>query len=457
MDAVIKQCQNLCKHLAEAQVLYCPRLWQAMVKYVIMTNSVLSKIVDPNSCGAALEATLSYLIMMQRVKNLWASSKEEDEFNVERIDLIKLVNCIKLQTLKLLTLCMLPLEEFQEALSIDFQFNQQDVEEWDIFIKNNNFTINCKENYLLLKNVDLSIIEAARSGDVSQVQVCLEQGVDPDTRDLGDLANNALFEAIKHDHLQVVKLLVQHDASLARSRQAKGWQPVHSAAFYGRFDALKFLVNVAGGDVLAKDKEGNTPLHYACHEGQLQLAKWLVEEKDVSVKITNNFKNTPLHLAALEGHLDTLKWLVEEKDANIYAVDFKHSLPLHLASWKGHLEVVKWFVNVRGMDVNLVKERNRTSLHLAAMGGNLALVKWLVENQGMDVTAVDSQNFSALHLAVTGGHLEIVSWLLDQWRMSVAEKDKVMLINLARNCNAFTIRDWLTERYVSSTSLIINA
>jgi ankyrin repeat protein len=73
--------------------------------------------------------------------------------------------------------------------------------------------------------------------------------------------------------------------------------PLHCAADYGQFGAIRWLVDGMNADVHAKDNVGKLALHYAAENGHLDIAKWLVDEKDADIQARANDEKTCLHYA----------------------------------------------------------------------------------------------------------------------------------------------------------------
>lgn len=155
------------------------------------------------------------------------------------------------------------------------------------------------------------LLKAVNQGDVQAVGALLNQGLDPNSadadgktilmnaawlghRDLvsfligrkasvtrrsphGDTA--LMFASLKGD-LAIAKLLVDNGAEISHS----GWAPLHYAAFEGRPELVKYLVE-KGADKNGLAPNGYTALMLAARNGQLEAARALLyADVDLSVK-----------------------------------------------------------------------------------------------------------------------------------------------------------------------------
>ena len=119
------------------------------------------------------------------------------------------------------------------------------------------------------------LLEAARNGDVAQVQHLLASGIDVDVRDENDNT------------------------------------PLHLAAGYGYTELSRLLVD-RGADVDARGRIGNTPLHLAAQEGYLEIVGLLVDG-GADMTARNHYRGTALELAKGWGHGAVVEVLQEEQ------------------------------------------------------------------------------------------------------------------------------------------------
>ena len=92
-------------------------------------------------------------------------------------------------------------------------------------------------------------------------------------------------------HLAIAKLLVANGAQVSHP----GWAPLHYAAFEGRSEVIRFLLE-KGADKDGPAPNGFTPLMLAARGGHLEAARTLLHE-DANVAIRGPIGETALSIA----------------------------------------------------------------------------------------------------------------------------------------------------------------
>ncbi len=123
----------------------------------------------------------------------------------------------------------------------------------------------------------------------------------------GDL--NA-FEAAAFDDTERLSQLIDTDPDLVDSWSADGWQPLHLAAFFGRAEAVRVLLD-ADATVWepSRNAQAVQPLHAAA-AGQHSEVVWLLIASDADVDATQQHGWTALHSAVANGDLATVRALI---------------------------------------------------------------------------------------------------------------------------------------------------
>ncbi|PBC33493.1 Ankyrin repeat and sterile alpha motif domain-containing protein [Apis cerana cerana] len=153
---------------------------------------------------------------------------------------------------------------------------------------------------------------------------------------------SALHHAALNGHKEVVKLLLQYEAS-TNVVDAKGSSPLHLAAWAGDAEIVRLILtqgpSVPKVNLTTKDNE--TALHCAAQYGHTEVVAQLLQY-GCDPSIRNSRGESALDLAAQYGRLETVQLLVSTYPELIVplrnsssSVIFPHT-PLHLASRNGH-------------------------------------------------------------------------------------------------------------------------
>src|SRR5580704_3473778 len=140
-----------------------------------------------------------------------------------------------------------------------------------------------------------------------------------------------LFEAIRAGDSSRVAELVAADPSLE----------IFGASIQG--DASRIEALLAGNRSLisAKSSDGWTPLHLAAFFGKLDAARLLLNKgAQVNARSTNPMQNTPLHAAAAGKHATVAKLLIDH-GANVNARQHGGWTALHAAAQTGDIEMAQ--------------------------------------------------------------------------------------------------------------------
>ena len=136
------------------------------------------------------------------------------------------------------------------------------------------------------------ILNAARYGDVKQLEACINSGLDVNHAD--PAGETALFHAIGAGKLKPFELLMQNGADV-KVQDSQGNTPFPKAASFGRADFVSQLI-AAGSGINATNKMGTTPLHYAVKSVDPETVKRLVEA-GCDVNSPDSSNETPLAMA----------------------------------------------------------------------------------------------------------------------------------------------------------------
>ena len=174
------------------------------------------------------------------------------------------------------------------------------------------------------------LFDAIRAGDLSRVNELVE--ADPSL---------AIFAAAILGETERLETLLSGNRSYTGALTSDGWTPLHLAAFFGKQETARALLN-RGAEVDARSANPmrNTPLHAAAAGRHAELAKLLLDF-GAAVNARQHGGWTPLHAAAQNGDLDTARILVAG-GAQIDSRADNNQTPLDLALTKGQQEMVDY-------------------------------------------------------------------------------------------------------------------
>ena len=203
----------------------------------------------------------------------------------------------------------------------------------------------------------------------------------------------AMISAVTAGDTPAVVKLLEEDPSLAMARGADGVSAVllaryrfdrptldvllaadpeldvFEAAAVGRLDRLKDRLAAAPDAATSFSPDGFTALHLAAFFGRAEAARILLESgASVEAYTRNPFANQPLHAAAAGQHVEVCRLLLAA-GADVNATQHGGFTPLHEAAQHGDDEMVELFLSA-GADPAIVVEDGRSAADLAEAAGH---------------------------------------------------------------------------------------
>jgi ankyrin repeat protein len=148
--------------------------------------------------------------------------------------------------------------------------------------------------------------KAAKFDNVSEVNLMLKKGLNPNTVDAN--GNPMLILAIRDKSNNVIDALLNDKRVDVDLSNKSGETPLMMASIEGNLPLVKTLVL---GHKAQLDHIGWTPLHYACAKGHLEVAQFLVANGAIvdSLSVGNT---TPLMMAVQSGNEQLVKFLLDK-------------------------------------------------------------------------------------------------------------------------------------------------
>lgn len=228
----------------------------------------------------------------------------------------------------------------------------------------------------------------------------------------GQFDRRGVFAAVRnHDVAGLESILLSGVA--AGERDEAGWTPLHFAAFTGREDILRLLIQ-KGADANAASPLGLTPLHLAAQNNRTNTVRLLLD-KGARPDARDAYGNTPLAEAGRNANLAPLVMLIGAGgDVNVKNAEGR---PLIVDTARhGFARTLKMLVE-NGADVNARDADGRTALIEAAAQDQNQIVKFLIEN-GADLMARDRSGRTALKAARANGNRKTAALLTRAARLA---------------------------------------
>lgn len=155
------------------------------------------------------------------------------------------------------------------------------------------------------------LVVAADQGFLECVRVLLHHKADPNVECVN---GTALFNAVYENHLDVARLLLEHEPKPDMDVIPEGNSTLLICAIRKGNTQLASLLIEHGAKLDVVDENTDlcckTPLSRACFEGNLEMVKLLLENK-ADVNYTGDVSDQPLFRALYEDHTEVAKYLLE--------------------------------------------------------------------------------------------------------------------------------------------------
>lgn len=213
------------------------------------------------------------------------------------------------------------------------------------------------------------------------VRLLLTKGAD----DVG-----ALCVAARHNHIDIMELLIERGVNVNCQYSTPCCElvtPLHEAVRCGHEEAVRWLLS-RGADVGARDSIGCTPFHIAIFNKSLRICTLMIESA-TGIDIVRNGFACEQFTRPISTYFNTASF-----DSGVPQFLIEHGLD----------------VNARGTD-------GETHLHAAAADNDVALVDFLLNvdggSGGVDIELQDNDGRTPLFLACVYNHTASVQMLLD--------------------------------------------
>ena len=250
------------------------------------------------------------------------------------------------------------------------------------------------------------VFYAVSAGHLDIVKYLVDHGASITETDL--VGSSLLFVACQKGRTPIVTWIIKNESRLVSQCTKYNWMPVHAAACGGSMEVLRCLA-AAGADIFAEDNDGFSVLHIAAQQGEAKSVRYLIHEYPNILHRKDKKGLNAVHHAAKWGHTDVFKLLLE-LGSDISVSNSKGQNSFHIACMNGHLQIVSTILDKRRYLLEVKDKASWTGAHYACFGGHIAILELLVRH-GADLMALTSEKYNALQIAYDEGHDIIVKFL----------------------------------------------
>ena len=254
------------------------------------------------------------------------------------------------------------------------------------------------------------MVRAALYGQLRIVEILLDRGADPLKGTVGDRL--PLHFAAEAGHLAVVSLLLKQPSVDPNFKDYTGQTALFKAANNGHHEVVELLLQQKGIEPDAVSKDGFTPLLQTIFEKHKQVVKLLLDRADVNPNQSDTtYNQTPLWMASTAGD-EILGMFLERKDIEINGQSRWGETPLYQAIQRKRLSAAKMLLEA-GADPNIPAYENKTALSWAAAEGSEESIELLLKQPRIELDIPDKFGQTPLQRASDAGHTKCIRMLLD--------------------------------------------
>jgi ankyrin repeat protein len=288
---------------------------------------------------------------------------------------------------------------------------------------------------LVSYGLKVDLHSAVRLGDIEIIRERLKENPDLIDKE-GYWGDTALVMAAYDGRLDVAKCLLDHGAAVDATGSFLYNTPLQIAMRKGHSDIAMLLLENAANPNGLDTAESQTALHYAAERNDLKMIEALITHGAI-IDATSRWDGTPLEHAIYNDKSQAAGLLLK------HGAVYDSTLFLRIAH-KGDVEVCGALIK-RGVDINQCNSRGDTALHIAVGNGFKEMTELLLAHSA-DVNTSNSAGDTPLHNAVLAQDVKIARLLLSNGAdRSAKDKNGVTPQELALRFESAEVRALFSE------------
>ena len=225
-----------------------------------------------------------------------------------------------------------------------------------------------KENSLINEGLFLSLMEAIKNGNESEIEMLIDAKIDLNQQN--ELGETPLHIAVKSGQTQIVKMLINAHADLNIPDSGRNYTPLHWAIIYQMLDIIDLLLE-AKPDLEKQDIYNQTALQLAKNDLIIQdvIDEDENELQENAIKITKILIQAGADPSKLDNHGYTLLHFAIKANATVVNPDEKQALWMPEISQEIVIDLI-----------DALKKKNPQFLNIPSRDGLTPLVMTFIEN-----------------------------------------------------------------------------
>ncbi|KAF8010238.1 hypothetical protein BT93_J1006 [Corymbia citriodora subsp. variegata] len=255
----------------------------------------------------------------------------------------------------------------------------------------------CKE--LLQKpnsHKDTTLHYALIGGHYWVVKLLIEE--DPQLCNITNVADESpLYVAAERGLFHIINLILGAFSVSSSHKGPQGLTAVHATMYRPPTSWWKILEK-RPEMIREGDDMGLTPLHYLAFFGKVEAVRFLLQHDTSAAYNLDKEGQSAFHLTAFRGHVNVLDELVRSCPDACDIINTRGQTALHAAVISGRVNVVKYIQGMPNLE-NLISEQDmdgNTALHLAALHKQYNIIYMLARDKRVDRLAKNKDHMTAL-------------------------------------------------------------